>query len=133
MNDFTDHCPVLLQLNFSKPSKNDKIKITFRPHSTANKDLFEDKLRNFNWDSLRSEDIDIYLDLFLKTLNRIYCESFPLKVKFVSSNQFSKPWITPQIKNLISCKSKYFQLLKLKIVTPLENNRFKNKIYNTEK
>ena len=38
------------------------------------------------------------------------------------------PWCTPDIQNLISLKSKYFQLLKFGFVTHEENTNFKNKV-----
>ena len=130
MNDFTDHCPVLLQINLNGPSclNDEKIKIKFRCNDSSNRDKFKAKLINFDWKIIKSDNVNTYLDNFTNTLSRLYCESFPLKTKFVSKKQFSKPWITPSIKKLISYKSQYFQLLKLK--TKVENNIFKNKIKN---
>ena len=130
MNDFTDHCPVLFQLNLGNVSEtaSEKIKITFRCINEANRGLFEDKLSNFDWRTLKTNDVNSYLENLLNTINSLYCESFPLKIKFVSKKQISKPWITPGIKKLIYLKSKYFQLLKLGIITNAENNTFKNRI-----
>ena len=130
MNDLTDHCPVLFQLNFKYQDTNsyDKIKIKFRLNNDETRRKFKTDLANFNWDSIKSNDLNTYFDNYYKTLNDLYCKCFPIKIKYISKKQYLKPWITPSIHHLISLKSKYFHLLKLGLVTASENNRFKNRI-----
>ena len=130
MHDITDHLPIHMQLyvNNSSRSFDEKIKISFRCNSQAERDRFENVLMNFNWNSLVNSNVNEYLNNFISKLDELYCLCFPLKTKFVSRKQFDKPWITPQIKKLLLYKSHYFRLLQFKIITPAENNRFKNKI-----
>ena len=85
-------------------------------------------IQNFNWESLFDSNVDAFLELFCAKLNMFYCDSFPLKEKTVSNKKSINLWCTPAIENLLSIKSKYFNLLKLGIVTKNENNLFKNKV-----
>ena len=79
----TDHLTTCILLPFQR--KNDqieKIKISFRDCSTVNDITFENKLRNFNWNAIKSYDPDIYLQNFISSLNLLFQESYPLKTKF---------------------------------------------------
>lgn len=130
LNDFTDHCPVLFQLNFKNEafSNYEKIKIKFRLNNNETRLQFKTALTIFNWDAIKSNDINTYFENYTKILNDLYCNCFPVKIKYITKKQYMKPWITPNIHHLISLKSKYFHLLKLGLVTTTENNRFKNRI-----
>ena len=129
MSDFTDHLPIYLKLSTKKNHNLDnKVKITFRLDNDTNRNIFYEKMTGFNWQSLASPNIDTYLQNFTSKLNLFYCESFPLKIKYVSIKKLINPWCTPDIQNLISLKSKYFQLLKFGFVTHEENKNFKNKV-----
>lgn len=131
LNDFTDHLPILLEIpsTTQSPVTNAEIvKIKFRCKNAENKLKFEYELENFDWSSIRQSDPDIYLENFLGTLDGIYCRCFPLKTKFVSKTKFQKPWITNEIKTLLSAKSKYFKLLQLNLITINDNNTFKNRV-----
>ena len=78
---------------------------------------------------IKSDTVIAYLNNFRNMYaKKLYSECFPLKTKFVSEKQCSKPWIKPSIKNLISYKSQYFQHLKLNVIAKVESNIFKNKI-----
>ena len=130
MNDTTDHCPVLFQINFEMVEmlNNEKIRIKFRLSNDETRNNFKSYLTNFNWDSIKSNDVNVYYENYMNALNSLYCTSFPIKIKFISKKQYLKPWITPNIHYLISLKSKYFQLLKLGLVSKYDNNRFKNRV-----
>ena len=68
------------------------------------------------------------MERFLQTLNKLYCENFPLKTKVIPKRRLDNPWLTKRILELSKLKSSYFKLMKLGIVTKAENNRFKNKV-----
>ena len=126
--DITDHLPTFLNLisNLDLPSK--KIKITFRLQNQTQKDIFKFKLEQFNWSSLKNPDVDTYVQKFLDQINQIFCNSFPLKTKYISSEHFCNPWFNSELKQLIKIKSQYFQLLRLNLITVKENNLFRNKV-----
>ena len=131
LNDFTDHLPILFEIqknNQSCRSTNETIRIQFRCKNAENKLKFETELGNFDWSTIRQNDPDSYLEIFLETLDEIYCRCFPLKTKFISKMKYQKPWVTNEIKKLISAKSKYFKLLQLNLITKNENNVFKNRV-----
>ena len=130
IHDLTDHCPIYMQLDINSFSRNseEKIKITFRSNTSANRNKLKNLLTTYNWNDVVNSNVNEYLTNFLFKLNELYCLCFPIKSKFVSKKQYSKPWITPEIKRLIVLKSKYFKLLQFSIISRAENNRFKNKI-----
>ena len=94
--------------------------------STKNK--FKNELESFNWDIIKGDDVDTYVENFIKVLNDLHCKSFPLKSKLISYKHYSNPWFTSGLKKLVSAKSKYFQLLRLKVISVQENNLFRNKV-----
>ena len=130
LHDFTDHLPVFLKLPIlsNKPNREEKIKISFRLDNDESRSRFNEKIQNFNWDSLLSESVDDSLENFCNKLNSLYRETFPLKHKLISNKKALNPWCTPSIQHIINLKSKFFELLKLGLVTKEENNNFKNKI-----
>ena len=83
---------------------------------------------DFRWESLACDDVNNYMERFLQTLNKLYCENFPLKTKVIPKRRLDNPWLTKRILELSKLKSSYFKLMKLGIVTKAENNRFKNKV-----
>ena len=126
--DITDHLPTFVNLvsNLDLPSK--KMKITFRLQNQAQKDIFKFNLEQFNWNSLKSPDVDTYVQNFLDQINLIFCNSFPLKTKYISYEHFCNPWFNSELKHLIKIKSQYFQLLRLNLITVKDNNLFRNKV-----
>ena len=54
-------------------------------------------------------------------------EFFSQKLSQYDDN-FRKPWINREIKQLKKSKVEYFQLMKLETITETENNIFKNKV-----
>ena len=128
--DITDHLPTFIHLNLENKDVGEKQKITFRETNQIGKRNFKNALCSFDWQSLFSENVDLYMDRFVNTLNSIYCDSFPLKTKYVSPNHSCNPWFTAELKQLVDAKSNYFQLhrLDLRIVSVSENNHYRNKV-----
>ena len=129
--DLTDHCPTFLQIplpNLDSVDNNDNVKITFRLNNETNRDCFRQKVRDFDWASLSSNNIDVYVEKFSKKLDDLYCSSFPLKTKYIPKRKAMNPWFTPDLSELTRQKSTYFDLYRLGAITKEENNRFKNKV-----
>ena len=128
--DFTDHLPTFIRLYLDNyvPNRNDKIKISFRLNNESSQSKFADLLNSVNWDDLFSNNLDVYVKSFIEKINNLYCRSFPLKTKLVSSKVCLNPWMTPDLHRLIEAKSQYFYLFKIGAVTNVENNRFKNRV-----
>ena len=129
-HDMTDHCPIFLNLftNKSVGSSESKVRVKFRCINDENKKKFEYLLSSFDWNHVKSNNVENYLENFMKNLNHMYCCSFPIKYKYVSHKNLENCWITPSIKKLIKTKSKYFKLYHLNFVTREENNLFRNKV-----
>ena len=119
LHDFTDHYPIILKLFLknSTDKNNDKIKIHFRLKNEANFIRYRQSLEAFDWRSLRSQNVNTYLENFLSALNNLYCSCFPLTVKSISEKIYDNPWINSDVRNLISAKSNYYQLFKMNLVS----------------
>ena len=130
LTDTTDHYPTFFRLpKLDTNSNSDKIKISFRPINDAScQESFQRMLADFDWESIKSNSSNNYLNKFLKTLNEIFCQCFPEKTKFVTSKAFTNPWITPKLRKLIKIKSEFFKLYKMNIISKETNNSFKNKV-----
>ena len=131
-NDSIDHLPTFLRIPSSSLNSTDssKIKISFRYKCNDNMNNFENDLRCFDWESIRSSDVNTFTTNFSNKLNELYCQHFPIKIKYISNKQFKKPWITNDVLKMIKAKSEYFRLYQLGVVTLTENNAFKNKVKN---
>ena len=77
---------------------------------------------------IMTTDINLYVEMFMRTLYDTYCDCFPLKTKYVSNKQLNMNWMTPHIKQFFKAKSDYFQLYRLNSVTYDEKRSFKNKV-----
>ena len=132
LSDLTDHSPVFIRLNLN-PCLRDRsggeiVRVSFRPNTEENRTRFMRAVADFNWRSLFSNDVDDYMRNFIDKLNCIYSECFPLKTKNVPQRRLDNPWLTQRIHKLLKLKSSYFKLLKLGLITKVENNRFKNRV-----
>lgn len=128
-SDLSDHCPSFLNLNANVPLENSKIKITYRPYSEENFNIFCEKILQTDWNStLNLEDLNLTFQNFSNMLNAIYCESFPSKTKFLSTKRLMKPWLSQHLLKKIKTKSYYFKLFKMGLISRLENDRFKTKV-----
>ena len=130
LSNITDHCPSFINFKFDSSNNvsSSRTKISFRVSNETCKTLFDRALQNYNWNSLMNDDINVYVENFIKALNDLYNECFPLKTKFISTNHVGKPWITPQILKLSKMKSQYYKMCQLGILSVSENNLFKNKV-----
>lgn len=127
--NIADHLPSYISIKpINKQNINDKTKISFRLKNETQREKFKIAVESFDWNSVKSFDIDEYVENFDKTLNDLYCKCFPIKIKYVSNKQVINPWVTPRILELIHAKSEYFELFKLGIVSNAENNSYKNKV-----
>ena len=129
MTDVTDHCMTFLRYPISNmDSEHLQNKIEFRLHNEENKNRFTSMLETFNWNSIASDDVNVYTDNFTKTIDFFYCKCFPIKVKYISNKQLCTPWISSNLKKLISYKSQYFNLFRMGIVSDNNYKTYKNKV-----
>ena len=106
---------------------NIKRKIIFRHFSDLNLNIFAERLRIINWDSILADsDINKSLEAFISTISTMYCENFPLKTKFLTLNRIDKPWLSSELLRMVKLKSEYVRLYKLGVISKETNNRFKN-------
>ena len=134
MSGITDHYTTCISLPFKRTiHSEEKIKISFRDCSITNDNVFENKLRNFNWDELKSNNPEIYMQRLISNLNRMFRESYPLKTKFVTQKYFNNPWYSKDVKKLSIARKKYHNLFLLNLVSREQYTIFRNKITNTIK
>jgi len=117
LSDLSDHNTVFIHLPMANMPDN-KIKLTFRNHSKELLELFEDRLNSVNWCNVLSGDINNRVVSFESTVNELYCNTFPLKIKYISIKRLKNPWITRYVMSSIKYKSKLFKSYKLGF-TPL--------------
>ena len=127
----TDHHTTFILLPFScKTNVNEKIKISFRDCSPENQANFELKIREFNWNILKTDNPESYMQKFILTLNLLYKESFPLKTKYITQRYFKNPWHNKEVKKISEARKKYHQLFLLNLVSREQYTTFRNKITN---
>lgn len=82
--DLTDHCPIFLNLSISTNVASSLTKkISFRLVNDENKSKFLHKVANYSWFNLFSSNIENFTLSIVDTLNKFYCQNFPLKYKNV--------------------------------------------------
>ena len=131
--DTLDHIPMFLQFPFLTSRNNtsgndDFIKITFRLNNDQNRELFKQKIEEFDWDSLSTGNIHDYFSSFSRAFDNMYCSTFPLKTKLIPKRKANNPWFTPYLNELVKQKSTYFELFRLGVISKNENNAYKNKV-----
>ena len=125
----TDHFTCYYKFSFcSNKSNSNKIKIQFREHNDDSKLLFEAKMRQFNWNSIESENINSFFLNFTSAVNKLYTECFPLKIKFVTIKYFQNPWYNSTVKKLSDARVQYFSLYKQGLVSHAENTSYRNRV-----
>ena len=125
----TDHHTLFLQLPFYLNKTNSsKIKITFRDHSENYQASFSRNVSSFNWQQIKSDDVNIYTENFYSALNELHQKSFPLRTKFVTERYFKNPWITKDVKKLSDARKKYHSLYINGIVSHSEYAIYRNKV-----
>ena len=80
-----------------------------------------------------SEDVNVNTRLFIDTLDRIYCKSFPMKVRYVSNKRLNKPWLSDALLKSIRNKSLYYKLLKRNLISEAYYRRFRNALTSSIK
>ena len=77
---------------------------------------------------IKNRDPSLFMKEFIAKLDSIYCNSFPLKTKYVSAKNYLNPWVTPKIRKLIQIRANFFKWSKLNIIERSEYNRLRNKV-----
>ena len=127
LSDLSDHSCTFIHLPMICKSDN-KIKITFRCHDERSIQLFRNKLLEINWCDILIGDVSHQVRTFDSLVNKLYCNSFPLKVKYLSIKRLKSPWIGSSLFKSIKAKSKLFKLLKLCHITHDYYKRYCNKL-----
>ena len=127
----SDHHTTFILLPFNcKSNLDEKIKISFRDCSPENQLNFEQKIRDFNWDSIKSNNPETYMQNFIDSIDLLYRDSFPLKTKMITQRYFKNPWHNKDVKKLSDARIKYHKLLLLNLVSREQYSTFRNKITN---
>ena len=127
--DITDHLPTYINIKLGNIIKNEFKKIEFRPFSLSNFNSLTSKISSTNWNFLfTSGDVHSAFQLFTDTINKLYCECFPLKIKYLSTKRLSKPWLSSHILYQIKLKSLYFKQFKSGLISKNVNDKFKYKV-----
>ena len=128
--DVTDHCPVFIHIiqNTTEINNNERIRIMSRPFSDDSLGILASKLLRVDWNILNELNCDVGTETFCKILNDLYCQSFPVKIKYISKKRSEKPWITQSLKRLMQLKSEYFANFKQGLISRTTNNVFRNRV-----
>ena len=100
--EFTDHLPIFILMKLNKirfKCKQNVPIITHNINNTNNVNKVMKELNETNWTFIKSEDINISLDLFITHFSKIYDKTCLKKHK--SNNIFRKkdiPWFTKSLK-----------------------------------
>ena len=128
--DVTDHHPIFLHLDCT-PRNNDLVEIRFRVHDEGSMDKFFSDVQGINWDELFSDNINISMVKFDEIINKLYCQNFKLKIKYVSPKRLGKPWLSSAILKSVKEKSRLFKMLKLGNLDRTIYNEYKNRLTTT--
>ena len=129
--DQTDHLPNFFTFSYSFAEEvNDTMhKLSFRPYSEVKYNKLCDVFSKTDWtEVIDFNDPNSAYDNFSSYINRIYCNIFPLQVKFISHKRLKKPWVTSEVMNLIRKKSQIFKMFKTGLISRAANNRFRNNV-----
>ena len=125
--DLTDHYPTFMRIPLISQQSESTL-IEFRPFNDNQKHIFFNSLTNYDWEALRSNDVNIYMENFINSLNSIFDRSFPFKRKYVSNRHLNNVWMTSELRKLVKFKSQYFHLHRIGIVSTAENRMFSNRV-----
>ena len=101
------------------------IKCSFRCYNQTNIVKFSEGLISIDWPRLWPGDLDEKVSYFVNELDQLYCSSFPVMTKRVTSKRVGKPWLTPELIKMIKLKSLYFKLSKVGVITGEFNNQYR--------
>ena len=126
--DLTDHYLCFIHLLCPKFIE-DKTKIEFRPYSEPNLSKLIEKLVETNWNSVCGfNEVDSDINNLMGTINKLYCQCFPIKSKFITQKRIDNPWISSNLKSKIKQKHEYFSLYKKGLLSQNTYSIFKNKV-----
>ena len=131
--DCTDHLPTYVLINnFFLHHSHNFVKITFRDHSRFNVARFVENCVDFGEDIVY-DNVENSTYIFCQKIDQIYCNSFPLKTKYISQKRFNKPWLNSDIMNSIKIKSRLYKNFKLGFISENYYKNFKNNLTKTIK
>ena len=90
--------------------------------------LFEEKISQFDWSSIESDNPNRFYAKFISNINDFYVECFPVKVKYVTEKYFRNPWFTATVKKLSDARVSYFSLCKQGLVSHVEYASYRNRV-----
>ena len=92
------------------------------------------KISAFDWSLLSTfTNLNQATAFVLGIIDKLYCESFPLKLKFVGRKRLRKPWLSSEIMMMIKKKSNYFKKYKLGTISEDVNKKMRNHVNITIK
>ena len=115
-HDITDHyctfveCPIVYE--------RDLLTVKFHDCSDERITILKEKLREFCSEFLSYQNIDINTktEIFCNKFTRLYAGCCPVVTKKISYKRFCKPWLTPDLLELINKKHSLFKQYKRGIV-----------------
>ena len=126
--DATDHCPIFVHFELRNISVSRR-RIYSRPFKLNLLENLKFRLASIDWSSLLDyNDVNLSCEIFLDTLNSTYRDCFPLVSKEISNKRYSKPWISPLIKQLINKKSRFFSMYKRGLISGEVNKIVKSDV-----
>ena len=128
LHDLTDHYPTFVNLKIN-PKNNEvasKKRITFRNYTDHNMNKFVEKLDMIDWNFVLTDEVNQSFDKFLDIISKLYCDCFPLKIKYISISRIKKPWLNQDLLRLIKLKSEYHHLFRRGLISKAFNNKFRN-------
>ena len=123
--DLTDHCPSFYCFA-TKQLSSTTTKVSFRNYKPEYYNAFVNKLLNSGYMVGNSCNINEDTERFCNMIDKAYCDSFPLKIKYVSHKRLQNPWLSSGILKSIKTKANYFKLHKLGLISTEANNKYKN-------
>ena len=82
--DVSDHLPTFLNLKIGSNYQEEKVKINFRVVNELQKSKFRELLYNYDWNSIKLPNVNLYAEKFIEVVDNLYCAAFPMKSKYVS-------------------------------------------------
>ena len=116
----SDHFPIFLLIEGALEDdtihNNDLIKIVKPVINDQNISMFEQKIKDFNWDSAtKSQDANESYDNFISDITKIYDECFPVQTQYLKQKSIVNKWMTKGLLKASKRKQKlYKKFLKCK-------------------
>ena len=79
--------------------------MSFRIHSEQLNVLFKNRMSEIDFETSLSGDLNEQVVKFNDAVNSLYCDVFPLKVKYLSMKRLNKPWLTSGLIKSIKIRS----------------------------